>query len=180
MPPWHGGPSRFNLGAVEMPFYISPLWCGDFIAARQSCRWVGRLDGYGRVTLLALVWTLCHWEPTQLDKWSLECLPQTIFLNFENEVIEATKAVISVLHRPMCPISRTPTTNTNSSGPPKKENVREATAFFISTVFFFNSLTCSVRRTGPSHINSYSVCCNPAPEKTNPGFLDNQQVFCPT
>ena len=26
---WHGGPSRFNLGAVEMPFYISPLWCGD-------------------------------------------------------------------------------------------------------------------------------------------------------
>ena len=135
MPPWHGGPSRFNLGAVEMPFYISPLWCGDFIAARQSCRWVGRLDGYGRVTLLALVWTLCHWEPTQLDKWSLEwtspppASPQTIFLNFENEVIEATKAVISVLHRPMCPISRTPTTNTNSSGPPKKENVRGATAF---------------------------------------------------
>ena len=76
-------------------------------------------------------------KPTQPDKWSLEWTaslpPATIFLNFENEVIEATKAVISV----QCiPFPQPPSSNTNSSGPPKKEIVREPTAFSapISTV----------------------------------------------
>ena len=117
-----------------MPFYISPLWCGDFIAARQSCRWVGCWMDMG----VLHYWRWCGQCATgnrpnlTNGAWSgppPPASPQTIFLNFENEVIEATKAVISVLHRPMCPISRTPTTNTNSSGPPKKENVRGATAF---------------------------------------------------
>ena len=100
----HGEDERFGplaivrFSTVRQPSRVLPLQIGPTTGSRWACCTIG---GCGRATVSHTHLTNGPWRAGGLP---LPLPPlRTIFLNFENEVIEATKAAISVLQRQCVP-----------------------------------------------------------------------------